>query len=62
MAQIGFSGVMGKMIGEKNLKSIISCQTPFRVVNNENQGTSGKWQMFCSEVIFLVPDWAGGRK
>ncbi len=31
MVLIGYSGVRGKLIHEKNLKLKISCQTPFKV-------------------------------
>ncbi len=32
MALMGYSGARGTLIFEKNLKSKISCQTPFKIV------------------------------
>jgi hypothetical protein len=35
MVLVGYSGVLGKLIYEKNLKLKISCQTPFKETAHE---------------------------
>jgi hypothetical protein len=36
MASMGYFGPNGKLINEKNLKSKISCQTPFKYFKTSN--------------------------
>ncbi len=38
MVLMGYSGSRGTLIYEKNLKSKISCQTPFKNESEENHG------------------------
>jgi hypothetical protein len=49
---MGYSGVRGKLIYEKNLKLKISCQTPFKHSSIKDLRTLGKWTLLSATEIY----------